>query len=320
MKLLLMRCMRPPVRPLSRRPAACLLALLASACTDTRVAGGADVITVLNAGALARPLRASVDSFARANGLRHLRVEQENAGSIETARKITELGRTADVVALADTALFSRLLAPKLAGPVVPLGRTRMVLAYTPRSRGAREISVANWYRILTRPEVEVGRSDPTLDPAGYRALFLFQLAERHYGVPGLAARLEAAAPARNMRPKSADLVALLQTGNLDYAWEYESVARNLGLTYLRLPPEIDLGEPADAALYRAASVVIKNGGGGGGRGEAQPIVLRGAPIVFGAATLKSAPHGTIGSRFITYLTSPAGRAVLASYHLDPLQ
>ncbi|MGI8545861.1 MAG: extracellular solute-binding protein [Gemmatimonadaceae bacterium] len=309
MKLLPMRCIRAA--------AACLLAIPAAACADKRAAGTAEVITVLNAGALARPIRAALDSFARIDGLSNLRVEQENAGSIETARKITELGHTADVVALADTALFSRLLAGAVAGPVVPLGRTRMVLAYTSRSRGAGEVSATNWYQILTRPGVEVGRSDPALDPAGYRALFVFQLAERHYGIDGLAARLEEAAPPRNMRPKSADLVALLQTGNLDYAWEYESVALTMGLKYLRLPPEIDLGEAADAALYGSAHVVLRNHDSGEGRA---PIVLTGAPIVFGAATLKSAVHGTIGARFITYMTSPAGRAVLASYHLDQLQ
>ncbi|MGI8510668.1 MAG: extracellular solute-binding protein [Gemmatimonadaceae bacterium] len=286
-----------------------LVSLPAFACSAGG-AGDARTITVFNAGAIARPLRVALDSFSRADSLNVL---QESAGSLETVRKITELGRTPDVVALADTALFSRFLAAAIAGPVVPLGRTRMVLAYTPKSRFSKELSAANWYQILTRPGVETGRSDPTLDPGGYRALFVMQLAQRYYKVPGLAAKLEAAAPARNIRPKSADLVALLQTGNLDYAWEYEAVALSSGLNYVRLPAEIDLGEAADAASYATAKFVLPT------RGSAPSMVLTGAPIVFGAATLKAASHGTVGQRFITYMTSAAGRAVLANYHMEPI-
>lgn len=306
-------------RLLSRTIRLCQIRLIAAAlltlgCSGGSGAGAARTVTVFNAGAIARPLRVALDSFARTDTPGNiLHVEQESAGSLETVRKITELGRTPDVVVLADTALFSQFLGAAIAGPVAPLGRTRMVLAYTPNSRFAKEISSANWYQILTRPGVETGRSDPTLDPGGYRALFVMQLAQRYYGVAGLAARLQAAAPSRNIRPKSADLVALLQTGNLDYAWEYEAVALSSGLHYVRLPAGIDLGEPADAEMYASARVVLPS------RGSAPSMVLTGAPIVFGAATLKAAPHGAVGQRFITYMTSTAGRAVLAKYHLEPI-
>jgi molybdate/tungstate transport system substrate-binding protein len=46
-----------------------------------------------------------------------------------------------------------------------------MVLAYTERSAGAGEVNGANWWQVLLRPDVRVGRSDPALDPSGYRAL-----------------------------------------------------------------------------------------------------------------------------------------------------
>ncbi len=260
-------------------------------------------IVVFNAGALALPLRQALDSFARRNGLT---ASQESAGSVETVRKVTDLGRTPDVIAVADTALFGTMLPGRLAGPIAILGGNRLVLAYTGRSRFAAEVSSSNWPDITTRAGVEVGRSDPSLDPAGYRSLMAMQLAERYYKRPGLAARLEAASPARDMRPKSADLTALLQTGNLDYAWEYESVAQSLGLRYVTLPPEVDLGEPALGATYAAASVRIA------GRGGA-PMIMHGAPIVFGAAVLADAADQTAARRFITYLMSPEGRLILAA-------
>lgn len=293
-------------RPLSRHAVA--FATMTSLVVGCRVSNdrSSTTITILTAGALARPLRAAADSFAGSR----LHVALESAGSLETARKITDLGRRPTVVALADTALFGALLAPYV-GPVTAIAHTRVVLAYTARSRFAGEIDSTNWYRVLQRPGVEVGRSDPTLDPAGYRALLVAELAERHYGVPALADSLLAHEPARNVRPKSADLVALLQTGNLDYAWEYESVARSVGLRYVRLPAAIDLGDPALSSQYAAVAVRVP-----GARGR--QLVIRGAPVVFGIAPLRGAP-GALGARFIAFLSSPAGRRILAGFSLEAL-
>ena len=52
------------------------------------------------------------------------------------------------------------------------------------------------------------------------------QLAEKFYQQPGLAARLERAMPPEYMRPKEADLTALVQAGELDYSWSYLSIAK----------------------------------------------------------------------------------------------
>ena len=272
--------------------------------------GRARVLTLYNAGSLARPLRAAADSFARREGLT---VEQENAGSLETARKLTELGKIPDVVGLADFEVFPQLLVPEHVSWYARFARNRMVLAYTDRSRHADEMSPARWREILMRPGVEVGRSDPDQDPAGYRALLVMQLAERHYGEPGLAQRLLAAAPPRNVRPKEVDLVALLQAGELDYVWQYESVSRAAGLRWVELPREIDLSSPADSVSYAAAEVRVQ------GRTRGDTIVMRGAPIVYGISVPRSAPNRALGERFVAWLLSADGRAVLRAEALDAL-
>ncbi|HWG33119.1 MAG TPA: extracellular solute-binding protein [Gemmatimonadaceae bacterium] len=274
-------------------------------------------LVVFNAGALALPLRAALDSFAPSHGYG---VSQENAGSVETIRKISDLGRVPDVVAVADTALFARLIPGRLTGPIALLGSSRLVLAYTDRSRFADEVTARNWADVTTRPGVQVGRSDPTLDPAGYRALMAMQLAERYYKRPGLAAKLRAAASTANVRPKSADLVALLQTGNLDYAWEYESVARKLGLRFVNLPREVDLGDPTLATTYSVASVDISPSSESRSGGTSHvPLVMHGAPIVFGAGVPKDAPHAEAAHQFITFLMSPEGRSILVASGLQPV-
>jgi molybdate/tungstate transport system substrate-binding protein len=270
-------------------------------------------IVVFNAGALALPLRQALDSLASHDSVE---VSQESAGSVETVRKITELGKNPDVVALADTALFSLLLNGRMAGSITVLGSTRLVLAYTDRSRFAAEVDSSNWAEVMTRPGVQVGRSNPALDPAGYRALIAMQLAGKHYPIAGLTQRLERAAPAANMRPKSADLVALLQTGNLDYAWEYESVARRMGLRFVELPREVNLGDPSLAATYAEASIQIP-APHQQGKVIDSTIVIHGAPIVFGAGILASGQNRQAAEQFITYLRSVQGRAILSGQGLQ---
>lgn len=263
------------------------------------VAAQRDTLTVFDAGSLALPVRVALDTFARRT---HTVVQQENAGSLETARKLTELGRIPDVLALADDEVFPRYLAPKYVTEYTRFARNRMVITYK-----SGPINAANWFDVLTKPGVEVGRSDPRLDPAGYRALLVWQLAERYYRKPGLADRLLAAAPPRNMRPKSADLTALVQTGDLDYAWEYESVAQAAGLSYLTLPREIDLSDPADSTTYAQASVSVDT------------VLVRGEPIVYGLSIPTHAPHPGTARRFVDFLLSAEGRAILRREHLDVL-
>jgi molybdate/tungstate transport system substrate-binding protein len=267
-------------------------------------------LVVFNAGSLARPIRAALDSFARREGVT---VDQESAGSLETARKLTELGKTPDLIALADADVFPRYLMPVQVDGYVEFARNRMVLAFTDRSRFAGEITADNWWRVVLRPGVEVGRSDPELDPNGYRTLLVWQLTERYAGERGLAARLAQASPARNVRPKEADLVGLLQAGEFDYIWSYESMAKGIGLRYVTLPDQVDLSSVDRAADYAKASVTVR-----GATSDAR-VTFTGAPIVYAFAVPRAAPHRALGIRFAEFLLSADGRAILRREGLDAL-
>lgn len=268
-------------------------------------------LVVYNAGSLARPIRAALDSFAVREGIT---VEQESAGSLESARKLTELGKIPDLIALADAEVFPQYLAPTQVDGWVEFARNRMVLAFTDRSKFAGEVGPDTWWRILLRPGVETGRSDPQLDPNGYRTMLVWQLAELHYGEPGLAARLEAAHPARNVRPKEADLVGLLQAGEFDYIWSYESMARALSLRYVQLPKGIDLSPPDSAGSYARARITVRGARAG------DSVTFRGAPIVYAFAVPRDAPHRALGERFARFLLSAEGKAILRREGLDALE
>jgi len=200
------------------------LALVTCVAGVTMTAGGTThrpgTLLVMNAASITRPMRAVLDSFSARTGVKY---ELEPGASLEIARRFTDLNRSADVVLLADPEVFPQLLMPKYARWYALFARNRIVLAYTDRSRGAREINASNWRRVITRRGIEVGRSDPNTDPSGYRTLLTMQLAESYYHEPGLYARLLAAAPRKNVRPREADQVALLQTNELDYIWTYQN-------------------------------------------------------------------------------------------------
>jgi molybdate/tungstate transport system substrate-binding protein len=267
------------------------------------------VLSVMTAASITRPVRAALDSFSARTGIKF---EIEPGSSLEIARRFTELHRTADVLLLADPEVFPQLMMPNYVHWYAVFARNRIVLAYTDRSRGAKEINRENWRQVITRPGVETGRSDPNTDPSGYRTLLTMQLAERFYHEPGLFARLLAAA--RNVRPREADQVALLQMNELDYIWTYENLAENDGLEFVKLPDEIDLGNAADSAEYARASTRVL------GKKQGDTVTMRGAPILFALTIPVQAENPALAEQFLRYLTSSEGRGVLRSQHLDVLE
>jgi len=285
------------------------IATLLTACGGTH-GESSDRIVVFNAGSLSIPIRAALDSFAARE---HVTFAQENAGSLETARKLTELGQIPDVIALADYEVFPHYLMPEQVEWYLDFARNRMVLAYTPKSRFADEISTANWWQIVQREGVQVGRSDPNLDPNGYRTLLTMQLAEKHYGVAGLYDSLLAHAPSRNVRPKEVDLVGLVQAGEMDYIWSYESLATAAGLKFVELPTAIDLSSPADSASYATVSVRVR------GKTPTDSVTFRGQPIVYALSIPKGAPHPDVAARFVAYMVKGNGARIMRATGLDML-
>lgn len=291
-----------------------LRALLATCLLLAGCAGPpARPLVVFTAGSLAQPFRDLLAAFAAAAP--GVVPAQEASGSLEAARKLTELGKIPDVLAVADYTVIDRLLRPGHATWQVAFARNAMVLAYTDRSAGAGEVNAANWWQVVRREGVRVGRSDPALDPSGYRALMVLQLAERHYGVPGLRDSLLAAMPPRYVRPKEADLTALLQAGELDYAWTYRSIAQATGLRFVELPREIDLSDPALAAQYAAATVTVP----GATRAAGDSLRLVGEPIVYALTVPTAAPHPELAAAFARFVLSAEGRALVARNGLVPL-
>jgi molybdate/tungstate transport system substrate-binding protein len=298
------------IHPLILPALATALAATLASCAKNDASSAGDAIVVFNAGSLARPLRAALDSFTAGT---KIKVEQENAGSVETARKLTELHRIPDLVGSADYQIFPKYLMPSQTSWYARFARNRMVLMYTPKSKFASTIDSTNWYKILETKGVQTGRADPALDPNGYRSVIVMKLAEQYYKQPGLTDRLIANSAAHVVRPKEVDLMGLLQAGEIDYAWSYESVAQASKLRYVTLPRAIDLSDPARAADYARATVKIP------GNTIRDSVEIKGEPILYAFTVPRNAPHKVLGERFAAFLVSDTGKRIIAREHLDPL-
>ena len=154
-------------------------------------------VIVFHAGSLTVPFVEMEKIFESKNpGTDILR---EAGGSTKMARMISELNKSADIMASADYAVIDKGLIPAKATWNIRFATNQLVLCYTDRSRFASDINAQNWYDILSREGVVWGHSDPNLDPCGYRSLMVLQLAEKYYNKPGLYNLLIANRPKENV-------------------------------------------------------------------------------------------------------------------------
>ncbi len=278
-----------------------LVGLLLGACRSGAGTGSSTTLLVFNAGSLAGPMRALLDSFV----VEHDGVVgvQEHSGSLEAARKISDLEKIPDLLAVADAAVIPALLMPDYATWQVTFARNALVLL---RSASAPPGS-GPWTEILLQPGLRIGRADPDRDPNGYRAVMAMQLAGKASPISGLTDQLLAASPPRYMREKGADLLALIQTGDLDYAWSYRSHALMTGTDYLPLPDSIALDDPTLNPWYQRARVSVP-----GAQGER--VEIRGAAIVYALTIPDHAAHPDLAADFVRFVLSPKGQHILTTF------
>jgi molybdate/tungstate transport system substrate-binding protein len=105
--------------------------------------------------------------------------------------------------------------------------------------------------------------------------------------------------------------VSGLQSGELDYAFEYRSVAQGEGIRFLPLPDSINLGSLALAEAYARVRVTVDSG--------PSRVTYTGEPIVYGLTIPRGAVHRPTAEAFARLLLSAQGRAVLESAGLDPV-
>jgi molybdate/tungstate transport system substrate-binding protein len=228
-------------------------------------------------------------------------IQRESGGSTKLARTITELGKPCDIMASADYEVIDTMLIPGAASWNARFATNQIVLCYTDKSKHAAEINDKNWAEILQRPDVVWGHADPNLDPCGYRSLMAIQLAEKFTGQAGLYDKVLANRPEKNVRPKSVELISMMESGNMDYAWEYMSVAVQHGLKYVTFDDHINMSNYALEDYYKTAVVKVT------GKKPGEFVEQKGGSITYGVTRLKIASNPEAAEAFLAYLLDPEG-------------
>lgn len=259
-------------------------------------------IILLHAGSLAVPVDNLKEAFHELYP--NIEVKNEAGGSNALCRQVSELGKNVDILMSADYVVIDELLMPDYADFNIAFAVNSLVIMYTNDSRYAEEINADNWYEILLRDGVDFGHSEPDMDPCGYRSVLLFQLAENYYKKEGLDKALRDAIPQKNIRPKSVELIALLETGALDYAFEYESVAMqheamDSRFKYVRLPDAINLSSLDYADDYAKATIELT------GPTPETPLIVNGEPIVYSLTMPVTGENRENAIVFLRFLFNP---------------
>ncbi len=193
----------------------------------------------------------------------------------------------------------------------VPVARTEMVIAYSPKSKyaqafaDARKAGAMPWWQILTQSDIRFGRTDPATDPQGRNIIFTLQLAQTYYKQPGLAAKIlgDSINPAQIFSEPTVE--ARLQSGELDAASAYKIQPGPFDLPYVSLPPEVNLGNESMHALYAQTSLEL-------GAKTYHPQSL-----VYYAAVLDGAAQKEKAAAFVAWLGDGA-QPIFKKFFYDP--
>ncbi|CAZ89126.1 putative ABC-type molybdate transport system, periplasmic component [Thiomonas arsenitoxydans] len=296
------------MHPMKTLPLTLSALALAAACTTAQ----AETLTVFAAGTLGKSFTTLARGFEKLHP--GVTVQPQFGGSVKMVKQVTVLHQPADVVAVADYSVIPKYMfkgdegnKPTADWSIGFLGNA-ITFIYTPKSKGAKEINADNWWKILSEPGVQIGRSNPNTDPSGYQTLQMLDLAGRYYKQPDLEAKVLANSPESNMRDTETDLISALQLGQIDYLAIYRSDAVQHHMESIDLPPQINLSDPKFDADYAKASAKTKNG------------ELSGRPIIYAVTIPTTAPHPKLAQEFIAYLLGPAGQKVIAANGFIPLK
>lgn len=272
----------------------------------TSLIHGAGTVSVMYAGSLVTLMEKRIGpAFDEATGFTF---QGEGKGSVAIANLIKGKTRTPDIFISADPSVNAQLQGSSNGNFVswwVPFARTALVIAWSPKSKFAAAFEAAKadqrtWESVIEESGLRLGRTDPALDPKGYRTLWLFQLDEARTGDKGEAQRILGSPDNPAQIFPEEQLVARLQAGQLDAGIFYQIEAVEAKLPFLELPAEVNQGDPTREAHYASVSYTDKKG-----------TVYNGSPILY-TVTIPSTAHNQSGAEsFVQYLFGEEGQKLL---------
>ena len=280
-------------------------------CTGLGVTGerATDDLTIFHAGSLEPPFATLESDFEAETGVE---VRREPRGSVGSTKKITEQGRAAEVLGVADFRLLRDRVLPEFADWYAVFATNAMAIQYHEDAPGADEIGTDNWWEVLAREDVTIGHSDPAVDPGGYRAVMVQQLGAVEFD----GTRLYDEATYRRLRENSTvptgteiNLVSQVESGKLDYVLYYQSIAETTDLPWVDLQSHVDLSGATERYADHYATATVDTEAG----------TFTGGPIAYGVTVPSVAASPDLGARWIERLATEPGQDALREAGFQPV-
>jgi molybdate/tungstate transport system substrate-binding protein len=176
--------------------------------------------------------------------------------------------------------------------------------------------------------------ANPELDSLGYRTLAAIQLAQDYYNSSDLFHNLitsnfnppidsvpdgsnytivipivqQPVGDKITLTASEVDIIALLQTGNLDYGFIYLSNAKQYGLNYVELPNEINLGSSQYQDNYERVYFAFDHQ-----RFETVNLDRSAQTIYYGLTIPNNAPNPQLAAEFVQFILTGGGATDFAS-------
>ena len=183
----------------------------------------------------------------------------------------------------------------------LPILRSRTVIMHGTQSRCNNDIEMVRagklpWYELMQRAGLVLKRPNPTVDSGGYRAIFVFDLAERLYKLPGLKQRVLGNDDNEGQYFDRTKEFPLIRDGSIDVFVTYITNPLVEGLPFLDLPEEIDQSNPSMQDWYATASYTNPRG-----------QTFRGTYAAYAVTIPVAAANPTAAEDFVRLLLSEKG-------------
>lgn len=298
----------------------CLLAcgLLGGALAPFRAAhaaGGA--VNVFYAGSLVNLNENLVGpAFAGASGYTYL---GKSAGSGAIANQIKGKLATPDVVEFADPTVNTTLMGAANGNYVswyLTYATSQLVIGFDPKSAVAKKFVEVQkrklpFYRALQQKGLKIGRTDPNIDPKGYRALWMANLTQKLYHLRGFERKLFGAAENASQVFPEETLVARILTGQVNAGVFYLSEVRDLGIPYIVLPPQVNFGSTKAKYVKQYGTQHFTTSAG---------QTVTGGTIEYTITIPSTAKNEAGAEAFVRFVLSSRVRAISAAHGLLPLK
>ncbi|ELZ15071.1 extracellular solute-binding protein family 1 [Natrinema thermotolerans DSM 11552] len=250
--------------------------------------GATDEVRVLAAGSLASAFENGVGPTFESDA--EFGYAGEYYGTNAVLRLVVDGTKHPDVVIGADAALLRDRLYPDHADWDVTFAANEVVIAYAPETAlGERLAAGEPWYDVFAdADEGEIAISDPDVDPLGYRALLLFELAEREHGLEGFRTAMADRVAHVADEPR---LLAGLENGDRACVVAYRNMAVERDAAVRRLDDAYNFGSRANADRYARASYTTERG-----------HTVTGSPVVYNATVPADADDPDAGRAFVSFL------------------